>query len=61
MVVRWYPAVKKAWVAASRMRASVRRRCSVRDRAGSNWPPFSATIFCSSPSQSPSTGARRTA
>ncbi len=31
MVVRSYPALKKTWVAASRMRASVRRRCSARE------------------------------
>src|SRR6266700_3873262 len=31
MVARSYPALKKTWVAASRMRASVRRRCSTRE------------------------------
>jgi hypothetical protein len=31
-MVAWsYPALKKTWVAASRMRASVRRRCSARE------------------------------
>jgi hypothetical protein len=31
MVVRSYPAVMQTWDAASRMRASVRRRCSARE------------------------------
>jgi hypothetical protein len=34
IVARSYRALKKTWVAASRMRVSVRRRCSARERAG---------------------------
>jgi len=34
IVVRSYPAARKAWVSASRMRASVRRRCSARELGG---------------------------